>query len=101
MTQKAGDINGYLCPECGRTTVVIHVDDGVTPMFLACRADGHEPTEECMGLAVSLMYPPGPPPSEPEWEWYRPTPRQARRMSVEMQEHIDKGGLALRRRTVA
>lgn len=91
----AGAVNGYTCKVCGRVTMTYHVDDGVTPMFLACRA-----TDDCRGEAVSMMYPPGPVPDSlaalPRWEWYRPTPHAAKRMGPAMRDHIERGGLALR-----
>ena len=98
---KAGAINGYACDACGQLTIIRHVDEGVTPMFLACRAEGLDPREAtCKGQAVSLMYPPGDPPSPPTWEWYKPSPEALKRMKRKdpaMYEHIRKGGLELRK----
>jgi hypothetical protein len=45
MGSRRGEINGWTCDQCGETTYVVHVADGVTPMFLACRAEGVEPAE--------------------------------------------------------
>ena len=91
----AGSINAWQCEVCGGLTVAIHADEGVTPMFLACRS-----TEGCKGRAVSSGYPPPPIPdhivSLLAWEWYRPTNKQARRMGREMREHVRLGGLVLR-----
>ena len=95
-TIHAGSINGYQCDKCGRITYVVHVDPGVTPMFLACRASGQP---DC-GTGTSLMYPRSTPPrgvvEAVAWEWYRPTMKWARRKGPEMEEHVRKGGLALR-----
>ncbi len=33
------EVNGWTCDTCGETTYCVHVDDGVTPMFLACSAE--------------------------------------------------------------
>lgn len=89
-------VNGYTCHHCGEVTMTYHVDEGVTPMFLTCRA-----TEGCTGRAVSMMYPPAPFPGElaalPRWEWYRPSPRAAKRMNPAMRDHVRRGGLALRK----
>lgn len=97
---KRGEINGWRCDHCGHHTYVVHVDDGVTPMFLACRA-----TAACKGTGTSLMYPPPPVPQHVieavEWEWFKPTPRAVRRMEPAMRDHIQKGGLELRRLTDA
>ena len=90
-------LNAYRCDDCGRYTVTIDRDEGVTPMFLGCRADGTE--GGCKGRAVSLGYPKGPRPSwaVPAWEWYKPGPIEMRGMSPEMRDHVQRGGLALRR----
>lgn len=91
-----GDKNLYTCMLCEGFIVTEDVDDGVTPMMLACRA-----TSGCDGVMYSAGYPPteviGD--EQPTWEWYRPTLKQARRMSQEMQQHVAQGGLALRERT--
>lgn len=96
-----GAVNGYQCDACNRLTIVVHRDPGVTPMFLACRAEGLEPNEAtCKGMGVSLMYPSGPPPAEPEWEWIAPTKSQMKRWKRDgdpMYEHCRKGGLVLRK----
>lgn len=90
-----GSINAWKCDACGGLTVAIHADEGVTPMFLACRR-----TEGCNGRAVSAGYPDPPIPDEIvsllAWEWYRPTDRWARRQGREMQDHVRNGGLVLR-----
>lgn len=88
-------INGWRCDECGFHTYAIHVDDGVTPMFLTCRA-----LPSCKGRAVSLMYPAPPAPEHVvkavAWEWYRPSRKAIRSMSSSMRDHIERGGLDLR-----
>jgi hypothetical protein len=90
-------LNAYRCDDCGGNTVTLDVDEGVTPMFLGCRADGTE--TGCGGRAVSMGYPKGPAPSwaVPAWEWYKPGPVELRGMSPEMRDHCQRGGLALRR----
>jgi hypothetical protein len=98
-----GDVNGYFCKECGEHTFVVHVDDGVTPMFLACRASGD--VEACKGMGTSLMYPEPPIPDyvldRVGWEWYRPDEAELRGMDEGMREHIERGGVALRPLTTA
>jgi hypothetical protein len=89
-----GRHNAYRCDDCGHFTVVVHVDTGVTPMFLACRA-----TEGCKGQGVSLGYPEGPIPKSmlpARWEWYRPTSDDPILNHPGMREHVERGGLALR-----
>lgn len=98
---QPGTINGYRCDACGLHTFIVHVQDGVTPMFLACRAEGVEPDEAtCKGRAVSLMYPDEPPPvrivEAVAWEWYSPDPIELADLEPESREHVRKGGLLLR-----
>ena len=89
-----GERNVYECNACGGRIVVIHTHEGVTPMFLACRA-----TEACRGQSYSLGYPPsqwidslGIPAS---YAWTLPSPREFARMDAAMQGHIQQGGLML------
>lgn len=92
-----GAVNAWECP-CGALTVAVHVDDGVTPMFLACRYRGG-----CGLRAVSLGYPAtlGSDIDQLAWEWYRPTERWARRQGPDVARHIEAGGLVLRELTDA
>lgn len=89
-------INAWHCPKCGRNTVCIDVDPGVTPVFLKCRK-----TEGCDGMAVSAGYPNSEPPEritkQLEWEWALPTPEQYKELDEEMKKHIDEGGLMLQK----
>ncbi|HEU4975273.1 MAG TPA: hypothetical protein VFT50_09305 [Baekduia sp.] len=102
-------INGWTCDACGQTTYVVHVDEGVTPMFLACRAEGVDPREAtCKGMGQSLMYPrTAPPPhvlAAVAWEWYQPDAaelRALRQFEPQTAEHVERGGLLLRKLTDA
>jgi hypothetical protein len=87
-----GAINAYRCKDCHDVTVVRHVDQGVTPMFLACRV-----TDGCQGMAVSAGYQADPaqlPP--PTFEWYRPTGLELAKLDFAMQDYVRRGGLELR-----
>lgn len=105
MSGKAGQKNAYYCEACGKYTLTIHRDDGVTPMFLACRASGSE--EDCQGRAVSMMYrdvdsAPAHVPKEPAWEWFKPSPSPAKLRRIgkrdpSFAEHLERGGLELRK----
>ena len=91
--------NVYTCPKCHGFTVTVDVDEGVTPMFLKCRASGSE--GDCDGNAVSAMYPKGPRPSyvpAPSWEWFKPTGKAYKKLSPAMKDHVDRGGLDIRKR---
>lgn len=94
-------VNGWTCDACGETTYIVHVEEGVTPMFLACRAEGVEPDEaRCKGTGRSLMYPPPPVPrfviAAVRWEWYRPDDAEMRALEAGAFEHVRKGGALLR-----
>lgn len=91
--------NVYVCEKCGRYTVTVDVDEGVTPFLLGCRAAGSEGV--CKGLAQSQFYPKGPRPPHipaPAWEWYKPDAAELERSTPDMREHAEKGGLFLRKR---
>ena len=85
-------VNAYDCPICNKAAITRDVDDGVTPMLLGCRM-----TPGCKGLSQSRFYR-----VPQEWwdcarfEWYKPTEKQARKMSEGMRGHIQQGGLVLR-----
>lgn len=103
----AGEKNAYYCNTCGGYIVTIDRDDGVTPVFLLCRAPREDGVEPCRGTMRSMMYPDepwpasdgfdNPIPTEPTWEWFKPTLRAARRGGPEMLDHVQKGGLELRK----
>jgi hypothetical protein len=91
-------VNVYTCQKCGGKTITIDVHKGVTPFMLKCRASGRE--SDCDGTSYSAMYRV---PKElgliPMWEWFTPVGSEYNKLSDAMKEHIDKGGLDLRRRT--
>lgn len=91
-------INGWHCDVCGRATIVVHVDLGVTPMLLRCRA-----TPGCAGVGRSLGYPPFTPPQAVldlvELEWALPSVTQMKawkRAHDPMYDHVLADGLVLR-----
>lgn len=120
-------INVYVCEKCHGHTVTVDVDEGVTPFMIGCHAKENEshPAESgskafeellkkegirvkarlklrCDGVAYSSFYPRGPKPSwtgEPKWEWYKPEASEMSELSRSALEHVDKGGLLLRKRT--
>jgi len=108
-------INVYVCQKCGGYTVTVDVDEGTTPFMIGCRAGAIEDFGEgvavvnnkCKGFAYSSFYPRGPKPphiGDPKWEWYKPTmtdlaSRYTGQTLRNMAEHVDKGGLDIRRRT--
>lgn len=93
-------VNIYACETCGGYTMTIDLHRGTTPFTIYCRASGK--VGDCPGLATSWGYPPDRPiPAHlpaPAWEWYRPTGEEYERLTPEMQEHVNKGGLDIRPR---
>jgi hypothetical protein len=87
-----GRENPYVCQSCGKLTTTVHVDDGVTPFMLNCRA-----TPGCKGMSYSSFYPKGPRPAHvppPAWEWYRPADDQP--LKDWEADHVAQGGVLLR-----
>ncbi len=92
-------VNVYICPVCAGYTVTIDIHHGVTPFMLGCRASGRP--GDCGGMAESSFYPKGPRPPHippPQWEWYTPLEGEYRRLNRDMREHVDKGGLMIRKK---
>ena len=97
--------NAYFCKSCRKVTITVDIDEGVTPMFIRC--------PHClMGMAGSFMYHlPGcmavevvngkifPLPAD--FEWYKPGTIQFAMLSKEEKDHVNKGGLLMRKRTNA
>lgn len=105
---SVGEKNAYFCDDCHGYIVTVDRDEGVTPMFLACRVKGEptDPENDCEGTSRSMMYP-GEPwpeedglghpiPTEPTWEWYTPEAEEILTLDVESVDHVRKGGLLLR-----
>ena len=102
---SAEDKNAYYCETCAGYIVTIDRDDGVTPMFLACRAP-RITGDKCPGTMRSMMYPEEPwpekdgfgkaIPTEPTWEWFKPSFKNARRKGPGFLDHALMGGLELR-----
>lgn len=103
-----GKKNAYFCESCQGYVITIDRDEGVTPMFLACRVKGDpkDAANDCDGRMTSTMYPdePWPPedgygnaiPTEPTWEWYKPDAEETAKLEPGTREHVERGGLMLR-----
>ncbi len=85
-------INVYHCQLCGGDTVTIHVDEGVTPFMIGCRAR----SPRCQGTAQSGFYHDSFQELTPKYEWFKPTKEATKTMSKSMQDHINSGGLEIR-----
>ena len=80
------DLNAYTCKTCGESIVTKDVDEGTTPMMLACRA-----TEECEGTMESHMY--RGVTGEPDFVWRKPSAKEYGEAGPDMRQHFDLGGL--------
>lgn len=92
-------INVYVCDTCKSHIVTIDIHEGVTPMWLPCKHLA------CSGMAESSMYPSRRPIpvhiGAPQWEWYTPQFGEYINLSSGEREHVNQGGLLLRRRVLA
>lgn len=103
---RVGAYNHYICP-AGHVTVTIDRDAGVTPAFMPCP---HEATRGfpavtvvCELRAASGWYRV----PQAEWraeparqathEWYRPDDDERRHLDAYQADHVNRGGLLLRR----
>lgn len=96
QTKNHHHINAWECDICGNYTVCINIHTGVTPMFLGCRR-----VWGCHGMARSFGYPEELPPKVITdllaWEWYRPSQTEYDKLDLPNRNHVDSGGLLLRK----
>lgn len=94
--ESTGKKNVYICEKCKRKTITVNLADGVTPFMIQCRADGMAAVKVCDGMAQSSFYMVDQ--SLPaDWGWYKPSPDQIEKMSAPERDHVQRGGLKLRR----
>lgn len=92
--------NSYICRRRPQHIIItIDIHSGVTPMFLACRADG----DRCRSESISAGYPGGglgPIPDhlrdKPLFLWYRPDEEEFRKEPPEVRGHVMQGGLIIK-----
>lgn len=87
--EDANAINQYTCAACKGTITTVNRQAGVTPFNLLCRIPG------CMGTMTSAQYRVDQA-AKPDHEWYRPNRVERRKMTKDLQEHVQLGGLILR-----
>lgn len=80
-------INQYTCWSCRAVITTVDRNTGVTPAMIACRV-----TEGCDGTMHSHRYTVDQA-LTPDWEWYKP----AKLPKGEMRQHVEMGGLLLRK----
>lgn len=90
MATLVGKKNIYTCEVCGNHIVTVDIDEGTAPVYLTCRS-----TQDCRGWMVSHFYD-VPQDIIPDWEWYKPSSTEG--MNPGMKEHIEAGGLDLRKK---
>jgi len=93
MTTAARNrINVYTCMMCGRSVVTEDVAEGVTPVYLGCRA-----TPGCQGTMQSHFYRVLQT-LRPTWEWYRPDSLDG--LTPQSRQHVQDGGLLCRPKVI-
>jgi len=95
--------NAYFCQKCRRAYITVDIDEGTTPMIIHCDA--------CGSYAISMMYNvPGvfrfdfsgglPTEMTPDFEFYKPGQAEYAGLLPSQQEHVDNGGLLMRKREI-
>jgi hypothetical protein len=87
--ERTGMKNKYVCQICGGEIVTVIVHPGTTPFALPCMA-----TENCQGIMCSAFYQVSQD-LPAQFEWFMPASTEG--YSPEMQDHIERGGLELRK----
>jgi DNA polymerase-1 len=82
-------LNQYTCDKCKKTITTIDTVEGTTPMLLGCR-------DRCGGTMHSHWYRVEGTPT-PDYEWYKPSLRSAKKMGSAMLDHVKSGGLDIRK----
>ena len=83
-------LNAYTCDTCGGRIGTVDRVEGVTPMFLMCRA-----TPGCDGMMSSHMYRQPPMFITPTFEWRKPTEEERATCSPATLAHVDGGDLLI------
>ena len=115
--RTATKLNIYTCNTCGGRIVTVDLVEGTTPFMVGCRVTEHDAklranedglaieelrglwdTLKCKGDMYSSFYRVPPDAPEPTWEWYKPDAKEYAKLPlVTRRDHVDKGGLLLRR----
>ncbi len=90
--EKARRINVYVCPKCKGETITINAVDGLTPFLIKCRSVGgcHEEMAQSSFYRVDQNL-------IPTYEWYRPDQAELAGLDEGVRDHVQRGGLILRR----
>lgn len=97
MTEAKNAINEYRCPTCNWKAITKTLVDGVTPMFIRC--EGPKLCDRnTLPAAVSMMYRVNQA-QQPTHEWYRPEGEELEKAVPSVKDHVEAGGLLLRRLT--
>ena len=89
--EDAGKVNVYICPKCKKKHVTRNRNAGVTPFMIDCE------NPDCDEMARSCFYK-VPQSLPPAYEWYSPNTEERKGMSVQTLDHVEIGGLLLRKR---
>lgn len=92
--EKKKAVNVYVCPSCGWRAITVNLVDGVTPFFIRCEG-ARRCDADRFPSATSAMYRVDQS-LTPTHEWYRPDEQELNAKPY-MREHVEQGGLALRK----
>lgn len=88
-------INTYTCDTCQGEIVTEDLVEGTTSFMVPCQA-----TEGCQGKMTSAFYRCDQT-LTPEWEWYKPRILNVSLFDFATWDHLQHGGLLLRRKAAA
>lgn len=90
-----GAVNEYICTRCGWKAITVDLHEGTTSFIIRCEA------ANCGGEAHSLFYRVDQN-QQPTHEWYRPLSTSERKAlkNEAVKQHVEMGGLLLRKRKV-
>ena len=97
--------NAYFCQKCRRAYITVDIDEGTTPMIIHCDACGSYAISMMYSLSVVFKldlsegrYPPNE--MKPDFEFYKPGQAEYAGLLPSQQEHVDNGGLLMRKREI-
>lgn len=94
LSDGTGKPNAYCCPL--HKTITVDLVKGVTPFAIRCRYPGCNEIAYSVGYRVPSAYA-----ETASHEWYRPDSTELSTLDRETREHVENGGLLLRKKAGA
>ncbi len=82
-------LNIYSCLKCNWNMLSEDIDEGVTPFMMPCRCGG-DMYSNFYKIDKAYQYHPA------DIKWYKPTNEEISKLTKEMKEHVDNGGLCFK-----